>query len=1172
MRRNAIGWISLGVLMLVATPAIAAQAPPRWAVDTNPTPTRFSAKDSAACLKGATEFNDFRRCDAYHVTLWNAGTGSSDGSPITIADSLPPGVTVQAIQLWRGRLSLFGGRTELYGPGSSSKLCDTVTVTCRIATNELGEPPVTPNDILEMVVFVTMSGASGPLTNTATISGGGVPEATSRVQNEVSEVPAPFGSSYFNALSAGVDGLPDTQAGGHPYEFTTTIDLNNEFRVDPEGFPETDTAIQDVRDVVVDLPLGLLGTVLATPQCTLAQLSSQNHCPPSTVIGHLETQPHTQAAQVFSPIYNIVPERGVAAEFGFYDLIHGSHVLYSSVVPSSAGYVLRTIAPQTPQITLNRIEATFYGNPAQVDETGNTPVAFFTNPADCSGEPLKTTIHIDSWQAPGRFNPDGTPDFSDPNWASSVSESPPVTGCNLLRFQAEEFTVKPETTTADAPTGVNAVLRFPQPETPGTLATPPLRDVSATLPPGLTIDPSAAGGLAACSEAQIGWKGVVSPENPGYSNFTEAAPTCPDASKVGTVEVTSPLIEGTLHGSLYIATQYENPYGSLLAGYFVIDDERTGTIVKVPAKLETNEATGQITVVSNDGPQIPYSELKLHGFGGARGDFATPEACGTYTTTSDMKPWSAPESGPDATPSDTFAINNGCVSGFTPAFSAGTTSNQAGSFSPFTLSISKQDDEQGLGGLTANLPTGLVGKIAGVGQCTEAQVAAAQARSAPGEGAAEAASPSCPESSLLGTVTTQTGPGPQPYSVSGKAYLTGPYKGAPYGIAIIVPAIAGPFDLGVVVIRQALFINPNDAHVTDVSDPFPTIRDGIPLRIQRVNVNLNRPNFTFNPTSCETKAITGTATSTTGTQTPLSAHYQAAGCASLAFAPSFAVSTAAKSSKANGASLFFKISYPKGAQGSQSWVREAKFNIPKQLPVRLTTIQKACLASVFDANPAACPPGSLIGHAVVHTPLLPDPLVGPVYFVSHGGAKFPDAVLVLQGDGVTVVLTGETFINGKTGVTSATFANTPDVPFENIEVTVPTGPASEFAANLPASAKGSFCGQKLVMPTRFKAQNGLEITQNTPIGVQGCSNALSVISSKVNKRTLTLSVYAPGAGRLTASGKGLSSASKSFAGREILTFTLKQKRAGRLHTKIKLTFTPSKGKKQTKSVKASFKR
>jgi hypothetical protein len=308
-------------------------------------------------------------------------------------------------------------------------------------------------------------------------------------------------------------------------------------------------------------------------------------------------------------------------------------------------------------------------------------------------------------------------------------------------------------------------------------------------------------------------------------------------------------------------------------------------------------------------------------------------------------------------------------------------------------------------------------------------------------------------------------------------------------LSIVNPAKAGPFVLQEgrpVVVRAKIEIDPHTAALTVTTGAIPTIIEGFPLQIQHVNVTINRPGFTFNPTNCSAMAVTGTVASAQGVSAPVSDHFEVTNCAKLKYEPQIQVATGARASKANGASLLFRIAYPKGAMGAQSWFSEAKFDLPKQLPARLTTIQKACLASVFESNRAACPPASIIGHAVVHTEVLPVPLEGPVYFVSYGGAKFPDAVIVLDGYGVHIELHGNTFIDGKTGITSATFLNTPDVPFESIEVKIPTGPFSEFGANLPASAHGSFCGQKLVMPTFFKAQNGLEIHQNTQIAVTGC--------------------------------------------------------------------------------------
>jgi hypothetical protein len=1121
----------------------------------------------------------------FQVTVANAG-GEASSNPITVKDRLPAGFAI-AVGEYNLRPAIRNGLIDQQGPepvesgGCSQEGAGSEPVTLICTFNEA----LAPDAELELNLSVTATAGAHTATNTVSATAVGLTEAAVSELFVVGSGTLAFGPSDLVSHIAGAGGELDHQAGDHPYELTTRIDLNSIERPIPEGGNLGVTSVQDVKDVVVDLPPGLVGDAQATPKCTLPELSNFRHCPADTRVGQIRTGP-LEEADIAGGIFNMVPEHGVAAEFGFYDGLKATHVLYASVAPTPSGYVVRATTAGVPQIRLTDVTATFFGDPVAKDndQDGQPHTPFFTNPSDCStGQARVSTVHIDSWQQPGTFNENGTPTgeplVESPNWfatSSSPAESPPVTGCDLLRFEPS-MTAQPDTTTADSPTGLNFDLKVPQAaRTQGSLATPPLRDATVTMPPGMTLDPSAAGGLQACSEAQIGWLGTSGPHgeqlpnvhgphgeepNTGLTNFTAAAPTCPDTSKVGSVEVISPLIENEkpLQGSVYLARQQENPFGSLLAAYIVIDDPTTGTIVKVPGKLTVNETegpnAGQITGEFDQNPQLPFKELKLRFFGGPRGDLATPEACGTYTTTSDFEPWSAPESGPDATPSDSFNITGGCVSAFTPAFSAGTTSPQAAGFSPFVLSLSKQDNEQGFSGLAVNLPPGLLGRITGVGECSDAQVAAAQARGGLGQGAVELASPSCPSSSLLGTVTTASGPGTQPFSVTGKAYLTGPYKGAPYGIAVIVPALAGPFDLGVVVVRQALFINPVTSQVTDVSDPFPTIRDGIPLRIKRIDVNLNRPGFTLNPTSCEPMAINATATSIQGAQAPLSSRFQAAGCQGLAFHPEFAVSTSGVTSKANGASFHVKIGFPTGGQAN---IHKVELTVPDVLPSRLTTLQKACREAVFNVNPASCPPGSLIATATAHSPLLPDPLVGPVYFVSHGGAAFPDTEIVLQGDNVKLIIDGHTDI--KKGITYSRFETVPDAPVTSFEFNASEGPYSIFGA------LGDLCQKEINAPTKITAQNGAVFTQETPVNVENCPNKLSVISHNVNGRSLTLTVAVPSAGTLTATGKALSKASKTAHRRGTVTLTLKTTRRGKVNTKVKLNFAPSHGKHLTTTI------
>jgi uncharacterized repeat protein (TIGR01451 family) len=1104
LRRGVIAMLAACALTMALMGGVASAqtAGPGWVVDSLATPTNFSTADNPECLETAK--SGIPGCDSYQVTATNAGSKATDGSAVTVSDTLPAGLTVQAISFtWSGLpagvcIAHCGAEANLAELGICTTSGTPVTVSCVFPTETFGLPPIGPDDVLRLALYTTVEGAGGQVSNEATVSGGGAaPASTGPVTNTVGGAAAAFGVSAFTTLAAGPAGAPDREAGAHPYEFSTRIDLNSNLRLSASGTLES-TSVQDVKDVVIDLPLGFLGDARATPTCTLAQLSSQKRCPHDTVVGHLFTEPAV-VTQINGPIYNLQPEQGEAAEFGFIDALKASHVIYANVAPSPTGYVLQATAGEVPQVSLTSILTTFYGNPALKDGVEGTQTAMFTNPSSCSGEGLTTSLHLDSWQNPGPVGPTGAPELSDPRWKTATSTSPAVSGCNLLQF-APGFSAQPDTSVADSPSGLDVDVTVPQDEEAFSRATPPLRKAVVQLPPGFTLDPSAAQGLGACTLAEIGL---------GQSS----QPTCPPSSKVGTVEVSTPLLPGTLPGSIYLASQNENPFASTVAAYIVIDDPITGTLVKIAGRIELSE-TGQITGTFDQSPQFPFSDLKLHFFGGDRGDLVTPETCGSYGVSSLLTPWSTPEEEPGAGVGDQFGIASGCVTGFAPSFSAATTSPSAGAFSPFDLSYGRSDADQELAGLSVSLPRGLLAKIAGVGQCSDAALAAAASR----PGAAEQANPSCPADSQVGTVTALAGPGPSPFAVQGKVYLTGPilpaegpdHMGAPYGLAVVVPAIAGPYDLGTVVVRQALEIDPIDAHVTAVSDPFPTVlrvkaangeTDGFPLRMRNVEVTVDRPGFTINPTNCEEKAITGTGTSLGGLGAPLSTRFAVGGCRELGFKPKLTASTQGKTSKAAGASLHIKLVPPhegpqatsttgtnasSGVAGSSAQTEEAniakvKVELPKILPAQLKTLQKACIAHTFEENPAKCPKESIVGMAVAHTPLLSDPLTGPAYFVSHGNEAFPQLVVVLQGEnGLVVDLVGDTFINHKTGITSSTFAHVPDVPVSSFELTLPQGKYSALAAN------GNLCKSKLAMPTEFLAQNGAKINESTKIGVTGC--------------------------------------------------------------------------------------
>ena len=872
------------------------------------------------------------------------------------------------------------------------------------------------------------------------------------------------------------DGTLDFQAGSHPYTYTVGFTMKKSSDGKVEG---------EVRDIIVDLPAGIVGDPNATPRCPRRDFEGQiPRCAGTTQIG-TEHANIEGLVTTTGPIYNLVPPPGVPAQIGF--SVANFNVFESAFVRTGNDYGVAVSSNNVPKPgPLVSVSETIWGVPMDgghnaerkciepVSENLITgcasevaPRPFLTLPTSCTGQ-LKTTVSVDSEEQPGVFVSENGISRNDGGDPASLA------GCDKIHFQPS-LTVTPDTTDTESPSGLSVNLEVPQQESPEDLAESNLKEAVVTLPAGMTVSSSAANGLGACPL-----------EGPEGINLSSAAPAqCPDSSKVGTVEIQTPLLEHLLTGSVFVAQQGNllgngsNPFGSLLALYIVAEGE--GVLIKIPGEIELDESTGQLTARFGEDPittlstgerqflpQQPFSDLKMSFFGGSGAPLVTPTACGTYTATSRLTPWSG---GPPAEPSSSFTIDQGCTagSGFSPSFAAGASSNQAGGFSAFSVAFSRRDGEQRFDSTKVVTPPGLLAILKSAAQCPEPQASKGE----------------CGEASQLGETTVAAGPGEDPYWVKGgRVFLTGPYEGAPFGLSIVVPAVAGPFNLGTngrpVVVRAKIEVDSHTAQAIITSDPLPTILQGVPLDVRTVNVTINRSGFMFNPTNCAPLSVIGALRSTTGTSTPVSAPFEVTSCDGLPYKPSLKISTQAKTSKANGASLLFKIATGNG----QSNTSKLKLTFPKQLPARLTTLQKACVDKVFDADPAACPVGSVVGTATVHTPVLARALTGPIYLVSHGGAAFPDAVLVLQGEGVTIYLDGNT--NIKKGITTSTFNSVPDAPFSSFEAVVPEGPHSAFTTYIPAKTKGSLCAQKLTMPATFTGQNGAVLTQTTRITVTGC--------------------------------------------------------------------------------------
>jgi hypothetical protein len=898
------------------------------------------------------------------------------------------------------------------------------------------------------------------------------------------------GSLSVDATNA--DGSVDRAAGSHPFAFSVALSFNHDAEDNAEG---------SARDVVVDLPAGLVGNPLATPRCLRQQFDGeQARCPGDTQMGTFTVnfRDARQALSAGGALYNLVPPKGVAASFGF-SVAGFVAIENATVVRTGGGYTVSVSTNNISHPSLVDVEETIWGVPADAAHdperecitskggkirgcaSGSVPRPFLTLPGSCNG-PMTTVLEADSTETPGVYvkeTAQSTDGFGAPAG---------LLGCERLQFDPSVF-AQPESTNAATSSGLDVDVHVPQPESTSGLAEADVNETAVSLPPGMVVNPSSAEGLGACSSAQIDLEG-------------NGPAQCPPASAIGTVTVDTPLLDHPLLGTVYLAAQGDNPFGSLLAIYIVVDDPETGTVIKLAGHVEADPLTGQMRTSVADLPQFPFSDVKVDINGGPRASLLTPDTCGTKITTAVLKPWTAPE-GFDADSSSSFAILGGPLGSRcafapveepnNPSFAAGTTFPQAGAFSPFQLRLSREQGSQQFVGLQTVMPPGLTGKLAGIARCTDSQIAAAERSGR--TGLEEGQAPSCPSASEVGTAVVAAGAGAHPLQVTGRVYLAGPYRGAPFSLVVITPAVAGPFDLGTVVVRAALQIDPTTAQVTVLSDPFPTILDGIPLDVRSIFVNVDRQEFTLNPTSCNATSIQGLETSTLGMVAPLNAGFQTQGCQNLPFAPKLSATVTGHASKAQGTRFVVKVTSPGVGQAN---IQKVMLQLPKQLPSRLTTIQKACPAATFEANPASCDEGSVIGTATIHTPILDNPLSGPAYLVSHGGAAFPDVEFILQGEnGLKLVLDGKTQIKG--GITYSRFESAPDAPFTSFEAVLPAGPHSALTANVAESKQYNLCGENLQIPTTIVGQNGAKIEQPTQVAIDGCA---AVRAAKVKKLTL----------------------------------------------------------------------
>lgn len=915
---------------------------------------------------------------------------------------------------------------------------------------------------------------------------------------------AGFGLKGLDVTFTDADSAPAMQAGSHPFAFNTDLAVNVENSAEFGEIP-----IGQARNLRIELPPGLVASPTATPRCEAVDFATLIHdagglelpsCSDSSVVGLstvIGAQPTGIHITLRAPVYNLVPPPGAVAKFGF--LVLGTQVTFTAGLKEVPPYNAFVSVRNIPQMTrFYSSKTVIWGNPSDPSHdkqrgkcgaffedpgagkaelggecpTSNPNVPFLTMPSSCGG-PLVTSFEAESWLGD--------------SFAQSVATHGPfgeplgVIGCEREGF-SPKISSQPTNHSAESASGLqfNVDVEDEGLTSPKGIADSTIKKAKVTLPEGMTINPSQAEGLGVCSEADFARETATSEFGAG----------CPGTSKIGTVEVESPLLEGEIFtGALFVAKPYANPFNSLIALYMTIKDPALGIGVKLAGRVTPDPTSGQIVAIfgepGHEIPQLPFSHFRFHFREGGRSPLITPARCGTYDTVTEFTPWANPLS--SFTTSSSFEVNSGVGGGpcppvgaqpFAPGFSAGTLSNSAGSFSPFYARITRRDGDQDLTKVSATLPLGLVAKLAGVDRCPDAQIALAKAKS----GLAELASPSCPANSRIGHAVGGAGVGSQLTYVSGSVYLAGRYNGAPLSVVEIVPAVAGPFDVGTVVVRQALQVDPRTAEVHidgDRSDPIPHSLAGIPLRVRDIRVNVDRPNFTLNPTSCDPSQIAaalwggGSNPFSVLDDSPVSRddRFQAAGCQGLDFKPRLSLTLKGGTSRGDNPALRAVVR----ARAGDANISDAVVRLPRSAFLDQSHIRTICTRVQFAAD--NCPKGAIYGHVRAFTPLLSEPLEGPVYLRSSNH-NLPDLVFDLHG---LVDFEAVGRVDSRHGGIRATFTKVPDAPISKVVLRM-QGAKKGLIVN-----STDLCKAKHRVAALFTAHNGKVAAIKPVLRPRGCT-------------------------------------------------------------------------------------
>jgi hypothetical protein len=889
---------------------------------------------------------------------------------------------------------------------------------------------------------------------------------------------AEAGFAILKADGSTVDanGNASTQAASHPFASTTEFQISE--APGGEGLPAPEESLKDVR---VELPVGFAGNPQNFPRCpqyVLREFEDPGHpCPSNSQVGVAVIL--LAGGQIDTrPVWNAVPAPGEPALFAMQPF--GETVyLHPTVRPGDHGITVeaRNISQS---IAVVGTAVTLWGVPADSrhDSQRGTcavegglckstapPIPFLTLPSACVG-PEKTTITIDSWQNPGHF--EARSFVSHDQFGEPVG----LTGCGRVPFEPS-LQVAPSaggSGVTDTPSGLSVSVHMPYLNNENGLEESALKQAIVTLPEGTTLNPSSADGLASCTQAQVGLD----------SNDPVA---CPEASKLGTVSIATPLLEDPLEGSVYLATQLENPFNTTVAMYVVAEGH--GVTIKLPGKVELDQTTGRITTSFDENPQLPFTEFKLAFAGGPRAPLALPQTCGAKTATAQFVPWAAVNNGTieasrTVAGSSSFQVTSTPAGGACPTSAgqlpvnfgihAGLASNQPGGSSSFGLELTRPDGNQEFSGLSLDLPTGLTAKLAGIPYCPDSILASIPSGQNTGRG--QLAGPSCPAASKVGVSEIAAGAGTNPFwARTGSVYLAGPYKGAPLSLAVVVPAVAGPFDLGNVVVRNQLIVNPETTQVRVVSDPLPRILYGIPLRLRNIRINIDKPGFMQAPTNCDPKSIQARVEGANGGVATPSDSFQVTNCERLGLEPKLALKFSGAPTRRGGHP---KLTATLTTGKNEANLKRVQVTLPKTEFLENAHIQTICTRVQYAAD--KCPAKSIYGHAKAWTPLLDKPLEGPVYLRSSNH-KLPDLVASLDGQ-IHVELAG------RIDSVNARIRNT----FE----TVPDAPVTKFVLTMQGGGKGllvnntQLCGKKPTAKVAFNGQNGKTADANPVVSVAGC--------------------------------------------------------------------------------------